>query len=232
LEPQTTRPHSYPGAGNNTSSASHSTHEMHGTTSLVTTAGRSSSYSNPDLTVKTEPKTVHNTSSTIPMSIPFSQAYTKLTSDVQLVSTTGKPISATTPLITSTISRPQPLQIVKSSLPTDTATSVASPSYFPASSMFQHHHQLPISATPLVISSPLVNQGTGTPVYPFPLWSAFSPITLSPQLSSVNHFQFPVVNGHFAAMPGHAYMQPPVSNISSMSPLLLSPTTPKSIYVS
>ncbi|XP_077986383.1 uncharacterized protein LOC144440836 [Glandiceps talaboti] len=234
LEPQTTRPHSYPGAGNNTS-ISHSSADVPSSSSFVSSSARSSSFSTPDLTIKSESSTGHSNthyrSSSIPVSMQHNhQAYTKLTSDVHLVSTAGKPISATTPVITSTIPRPQPLQIVKSTLP-DTTTTVASPSYFAPSSGFPLPHQLPISATPLVISSPLVNQGAGTPLFPIPLWSAFSPVTLSPQLNSVNHFQFPVMSGHFAAMPGHTYM-PPVSGINNMSPLLLSPTTHKSIYVS
>ncbi|XP_070557564.1 ETS domain-containing protein Elk-3-like [Ptychodera flava] len=237
LEPQTSRPHSYPGAGNSNGSCSNSSasssHVVHSVSSLA--SSKSNSYSNPDLK-SGESIGQQEISKSSCQGSQSTHQYTKLSSDVQLVSSAGKPISATVPTTTiASIPRPQPIQLSKTintTLP-DIQTTMASPSYFTQTSGFHHpHHQMPLPGTPLVLTSPLVNQNGNTPIFPFPFWSTLSPVALSPQLGSVNHFQFPtLMNGHVAVPVPHITSFNPMTT-NTMSPVLLSPTSQKPVFVS
>ncbi|XP_002737846.1 uncharacterized protein LOC100375484 [Saccoglossus kowalevskii] len=231
IEPQVSRPHSYPGADNSTTTTSSNSVLPRTISSLVSPQNRQTSYSNPDLTVKSQAGHVNHSR---PLFSPNVSNFTQLTSDVHLVSSTGKPISTVCTTMPSPISRPQPIQLsipMPVSKPSMTLpelrTTMASPSY---TGFHPSHFTFP--GTPVVLSSPIISQGTPTPLFSFPFWSTMSPMALSPQMSSMNHFQFPIIsniNGHMAAMQG---FMPPVSAFNAVSPVLLSPTSHKPIIAS
>lgn len=107
-----------------------------------------------------------------------------------------------------------------------------SPSYLNTTSAVTALHTPALPATPIMVASPLLGQG-GTPILTqhgtplVHLWGTFSPLPLSPSVTTSNTFQFPtLVNGltgsqiAVSGMP----MQP-------ITPVLLTPPTSKGIIV-